>query len=148
MKIQIKKLSENAVIPKYSLKGDVGLDLTATSIEYDQNGNICYGTGIAIKIPDGFFGMIVPRSSNKNKDLLLSNSCGIIDSEYVGEIKFFFKPSLRFDIGHLDGKEEVYSIGDRVGQLIILPYPTIEFEEVDELPITERGDGGFGSTGN
>ena len=139
MKVNIKKLNKNAVIPKYESAGAAGMDLTATSKTYDEHGNVVYGTGLAFEIPEGYVGYIFPRSSNAKKDLLLSNSVGVIDSDYRGEVIFKFKP--------IDTTYERYDIGDRIGQIIIMPYPKIEFVEVDELDKTERGNGGFGSTG-
>lgn len=145
MKIKIKKLHENAVIPKYAKNGDAGLDLTAISKEYDGN-NIVYKTGLAFEIPENFVGLLFPRSSNSKTDLYLTNHVGIIDSSYRGEIMLKFKSVLSSSGQYISGKE--YYIGDRVGQLIILPYPQIEFEEVGELSETERGTGGYGSSGN
>ena len=81
MKVRIKKLNESAVIPKYAMHGDAGLDLTATSMYFDEYGNICYGTGLAFEIPQGYVGLIFPRSSICKKQLLLSNSVGVIDSK-------------------------------------------------------------------
>lgn len=172
MQVKIKKLTENAVIPKYTLEGDAGLDLTATSKKYDEFGNVHYGTGLAFSIPEGFVGLLFPRSSNAKKDLLLSNSVGVVDSNYRGEISLKFKPSVVIFDGDgfaPDGKLgtdndiftdivvptskylldfQEYNIGDRIGQLIILPYPKIEFIETDDLGETNRGDGGYGHTGN
>jgi len=145
MQVKIKRLSENAVIPKYATKGDVGMDINATSKTKDSMGNIVYGTGLAFEIPDEHFMMLVPRSSIAKTDLLLTNSCGIIDSGYRGEVSFKFLAATRINMyqgGHVE-----YEIGDRIGQAIILPYPTIHFVEVDELSDSERGTGGFGSTG-
>ena len=107
-----------------------------------------YGTGLAFEIPLGFVGYIFPRSSNAKKDLILSNSVGVIDSGYRGEVMFKFKPSDYFAINRDNVYEDgpIYSIGDRVGQLIIMPIPKIEFIEVDELSRTDRGIEGFGST--
>lgn len=140
MQIKIKKLHQNAVIPKYSKTGDAGVDLTVTTIN-DEPYQITYGFGIAIEIPHGYVGLIFPRSSVKKTDLVLSNSVGVIDSGYRGEIMAVFKK--------LSGSvSKKYYIGDRAVQLIILPYPKIEFEEVEKLSETERGSGGFGSTGN
>lgn len=165
MKVKIKKLNNESIIPSYAKEGDAGLDLTATSIVYDKNGNVVYGTGIAIEIPKGYVGLIFPRSSNSKQDLLLSNSVGIIDSGYRGEIIIKFKPSTTIcsTISEMETEEKEwndkemeisiadefrhYKVGDRVGQLIILPYPQIELEEVSELSSTERGEGGFGSSG-
>jgi dUTP pyrophosphatase len=150
MKVKIKKLHPDAVLPKYGKPGDAGMDLTAISI---TNGDCYteYGTGLSIKVPEGYVGLIFPRSSISNKLNILSNSVGVIDSGYVGEIKFRFKVdgytlNRALEKGK-DGNEYLYQIGDRVGQIIILPYPQIEFEEVEELEITERGEGSFGSTG-
>lgn len=139
MKVKIKRLHKDAVIPQYSREGDAGLDMTATRMCFDDDGNVCYGTGLAFEIPKGYVGLLFPRSSNAKKDLLLSNSVGVLDSCFRGEVMLKYKTQVQ-------GKN-IYSVGDRIGQIIILPYPTIEFEEVDELSETERGVGGFGSTG-
>lgn len=141
MKVKIKRLSDKAVIPQYAKEGDAGMDLVATSKSYDENGNVVYGTDLAFEIPKGYVGLLFPRSSNAKMDLLLSNSVGVLDSGYRGEVLFKFK-DLHIGLGSF------YSIGDRIGQLIIIPYPTIEFEEVEELSESERGNGGYGSTGN
>lgn len=139
MNVKIKKLHTDAVIPSYAKEGDAGLDLTATSMSCDDYGNICYGTGLAFEIPKGYVGLVFPRSSNAKKDLWLTNSVGVIDSGYRGEVTFKYRP--------VDLEERIYQIGDRVGQLIIMPYPYIEFEEVEELSETERGCSGYGSSG-
>ena len=141
MQVRVKKLHEDAVIPAYGKPGDAGLDLTATSIEKDSYGNVVYGTGLAIEIPEGYVGLIFPRSSNSKTDLYLTNHVGVVDSGYRGEIMFKFRanPSLINAV--------IYQVGDRVGQLIIIPYPQIELTEASELSDSERGDGGFGSTG-
>lgn len=139
MKIKIKKLHENAVIPTYAKHGDAGLDLTATSKSYDENYNVVYGTGLAIEIPEGYVGLVFPRSSICEKDLFLTNSVGVIDSGYRGEIMAKFK--------HSDLLADEYREGERIAQLIILPYPYIEFELADELSKSERGTGGYGSSG-
>lgn len=147
--VKIKKLNKDAVIPSYANATDAGADLTAISKDYDNNGNVVYGTGLAFEIPFGFVGYIFPRSSNSKKDLILSNSVGVIDSGYRGEVMFKFKPSDYFAINRDNVYEDgsIYSIGDRIGQLIIMPIPKIEFIEVDELSQTDRGEGGFGSSG-
>jgi dUTP pyrophosphatase len=139
MNVKIKKLHKKSVVPRYAKEGDAGLDLTATSMSYDDYGNICYGTGLAFEIPKGYVGLVFPRSSNSKKDLWLTNSVGVIDSGYRGEVTFKYR--------QVDLEERIYQIGDRVGQLIIMPYPHIEFEEVEELSETERGCGGYGSSG-
>ena len=136
MQVKIKKLNPNAVIPTYAKQGDAGMDLVATSMKFDGT-QITYGTGLAMEIPKGFVGLIFPRSSIRKTDLILSNSVGVIDSGYRGEIQATFKRSGVY----------AYAVGDRICQIMIIPHPPIEFEEVDELSDTERGDGGFGSTG-
>lgn len=141
MQVKIKKLHVDAVIPAYSKPGDAGMDLTAVSATQDQYGNVVYGTGLAVEIPEGYVGLIFPRSSNSKTDLYLTNHVGVVDSGYRGEIMFKFRPVN----GLLNAK--VFQVGERVGQLIILPYPTIMFEETEELSDSDRGAGGFGSTG-
>ena len=128
----------NPVVPKYTKPGDAGLDLTAISVTtYFEAGDFHeYGTGLAFEIPEGHVGLLYPRSSITNKRMMLKNSVGVIDSGYRGEVK------LRF-IGEQD-----YKVGDRVGQLIIMPYPQIELKEVADLEQSDRGVGGYGSTGN
>ena len=141
MKVKIKKLSTEAVIPTYAKDGDAGMDLVATSIKFDGT-QITYGTGLAIEIPEGFVGLVFPRSSIRKTSLSLSNSVGVIDSGYRGEIQATFnQKSLSKDGGIL------YGVGDRICQLMIIPHPHVDFIEVQELNNTERGEGGFGSTG-
>jgi len=137
VRVKIKKLHNDAVIPKYAKSGDAGLDLTAIDVVADE-GTITYKTGIAVEIPRWHVGYLFPRSSIYKTGQTLTNCVGVVDSGYRGEIMMKFTLSKY-------GKE--YEIGDRVGQLIIMPYPKIEFEEVDELSPTERGKGGYGSTG-
>ena len=141
MIVKIKKLHDNAVIPAYAKPGDAGLDLTATSVVTDEYGNVVYGTGLAIEIPFGYAGLLFPRSSNSKTDLYLTNHVGVVDSGYRGEIMFKYRP--------LDGilNSKIYQVGERVGQIVILPYPAVSFEEVEQLSDTERGEGGYGSTG-
>jgi dUTP pyrophosphatase len=141
MQVKVKKLHPDAVIPRYSKAGDAAMDLTAISVDKDEYGNAVYKTGLAIEIPEGYVGLLFPRSSNSKTDLYLTNHVGVIDSGYRGEIMFKYR-GVR---GLLDAK--IYAKNERVGQLIILPYPQIELIESDTLSETERGDGGFGSTG-
>lgn len=147
MKVKIKKLHPNAIIPVYAKQGDAGLDLTAISEETTDK-YIEYGTGLSIEIPEGYVGYVFPRSSVTKMDLMLKNSVGVIDSGYRGEIKF------RFQITPQGEEEEdgwpfyeSYMIGDRIGQIIIMPYPKIEFVEAEQLEESERGAGGYGSSG-
>ena len=149
MKVSIKKLHEKAVIPAYAKEGDAGLDFTAVEISRDNVGNITYHTGLAVEIPQGYVGLLFPRSSISKKQQFLTNCVGVIDSGYRGEIMAKFKPVMGTYDTILDLLESnEYEIGDRVVQLLIIPYPQIEFEEVEELSETERNTGGYGSTGN
>ncbi len=136
MKIKIKKIHPNAVLPKYAREGDAGMDVIAVS-KTDKSEYMEYGTGLCFEIPEGYVCLIFPRSSISNKKLSLCNSVGVLDSGYRGELKIRFYKHRR----------EEYEIGDRIAQIIILPFPQIEFEEAKELSETARGDGGFGSTG-
>ena len=149
MEVKIKKLHPNAVIPRYAKNSDAGLDLTAISANIEENGFYTeYGTGLSIEIPEGYVGLLYPRSSISNTKMVLSNSVGVIDSGYRGEIKLrFIDTELEYENDQYFGGEHCYEPGDRIGQLIILPYPKIEFIEVDELSETDRGQGGFGSSG-
>ena len=146
LEVKIKKLHKDAVIPKYETVGSVGMDLTATSKKYDEYGNVVFGTGISIQLPDGYYADLRPRSSISKYDLVLANSVGTIDSDYRGELILKFKPSVYFGVNRGDDDGVMYDVGDRIAQLVILPYPKVSFVEVDELSDTERGTGGFGST--
>lgn len=140
MIVRFKRLSEDAVVPTKAHPTDAGFDLTAISVTEDRKRNIVtYGTGIAVEIPEGYVGYIFPRSSVYKHQVSLANCVGVIDSGYRGEIKFMF----RIVQPHISR----YSIGDKIGQIIIRPYPEIQFEEADSLGESDRGEGGFGSTG-
>lgn len=145
MEVKIKKLSPDAIIPSYAKPGDAGMDLTAVSYEYDyEHDNHIYGTGLAIEIPEGYVGLIFPRSSNRKTMSYMTNHVGVIDSGYRGEIFITYK-------NRDDNRQKLntvpYAIGSKVAQLIIVPYPYIELVEAEELTDTERGTGGHGSTG-
>lgn len=159
MQVKFKKLHPDAVIPSYAKEGDAGMDLTAIS-EETTDGLVTYGTGITVEIPEGYVGLIFPRSSVYKTKQTLSNCVGVVDSGYRGEIKFnFYTNTIRASrfIGeeYPDGTWEdgifsnpsSYEIGHRIGQLIIMPYPKIEPIEVDELSDSVRGTDGFGSSG-
>ena len=137
MKVKIQRLRDDAVIPRYAKSGDAGMDLTA--VWKNQTFDIVtYGTGLSIEIPDGYVGLLFPRSSIYKTKMSLTNAVGVIDSGYRGEIMMKFK---------VTDNRIMYQVGDRIGQLVIMPYPEVEFEEVDELSETSRGAGGYGSTG-
>lgn len=145
MKVKIKKLNPDAVIPKYAKPGDAAMDLYAVEIlhQFDSiTGELTktiIDSGLAFEIPEGFVGLVFPRSSVQSTGLRLTNSVGVIDSGYRGSVKAVF------DI--LDNSLMSYEKGDRFAQIMIIPHPYIDFQEVDKLSETERGEGGFGSTG-
>ncbi len=145
MTIKFKRLNEKAVMPVRAHKGDAGFDLTSTSVttEVSECGQLIlvYHTGIAVEIPEGYFGMLVCRSSISKKSMVLTNAVGTIDSNYRGEIMGKFKVTT-------DVIPSLYKENERFAQLLILPVPDVEFEEVEELNETERNEGGFGSTGD
>lgn len=138
--VKVKKLHENAVIPSYSKVGDAGMDLTITREIENTSFSVSYGFGIAMEIPQGYVGLVFPRSSVRNQELILSNCVGVIDSGYRGELQATFKKT--------NGLDSIkYKVGERGAQIIILPYPQVFMTEVPELSNSERGEGGFGSTG-
>jgi dUTP pyrophosphatase len=155
MKVKFKKLSDNAVMPKKAHPTDAGFDLVATSREIDDNGNIVYGTGLAFEIPEGYVGLIYPRSSISKKNIALTNAVGVVDAGYRGEVMAKFKPVPMVGrciegmacVGFGEECIHAYAVGDRIAQLIIMPIPDIEFKEADELTATDRGTGGYGSSG-
>ena len=138
LNVKVKKLHESAVIPSYARLGDAGLDLTSTSLTTTDT-NYVYGTGLAFEIPEGYVGLLFPRSSIYKTDLIMTNSVGVIDSGYRGEVKIIFS--------RLGEQPGVYQIGERIAQLLILPYPAISLVPVGELSKTARGATGFGSSG-
>jgi dUTP pyrophosphatase len=144
MKVNIKKLHPDAVIPTYAKEGDAGMDLVATSVISETHTQITYGLGIALEIPNGFVGLVFPRSSIRKTRLQLSNSVGVIDSGYRGELQATFNKITTT----LENQKNDYKVGDRVAQIMIIPHPSIDFQEVEYLSNTQRGEGGFGSTGN
>jgi dUTP pyrophosphatase len=147
MEIRFKKLNSLAVVPTKAHAGDAGFDLVCTSCSYDEYGNIVYGTGLAIELPENHVGFIFPRSSLSKYDLVQANSVSVIDSGYRGEMFVKFRPNLYFGDGAIESGKRVYEVGERIGQLIIMPYPTILFREVDELSSSDRGTSSFGDSG-
>lgn len=141
MEVKIKKLNANAVVPKYAKDGDACMDLIAVSLHYDDVKGFVYGTGLAMEIPEGYVGHIYPRSSNCKTDAYLTNSVGVVDSGYRGEVMVVFKSRCR------DFNKAPYQIGDRIAQFCIDKVIPIEFSLVNELSDSERGEGGYGSTG-
>jgi dUTP pyrophosphatase len=139
MMIFTKRLIPDAVLPARGSAGAAGYDMTATSHSYDiERGIHTYGTGIAVEIPPGHVGYLFPRSSIYKTGLAMCNAVGVVDSDYRGEVTFKF---YKADIG------SEYRVGERIGQLIIMPIPKVEYVELSELSETARGTGGYGSTG-
>ncbi len=193
LEVKFKKLDERAVIPTYAHDGDVGMDLTAISVEYNSEMDCyIYHTGLAFETDKHYGIFLFPRSSNRKTDAYLCNHVGIADSAiYRGEIMLCFKnrTSLegRANIARnnaffssiinnpfvISSGESViytwkgaaenainayndvycspmsfapYNVGDRIAQMVVLPYPDVKLSIRENLSNTERGDGGFGST--
>lgn len=145
MQIKVKRISENAVLPVKAHSTDAGFDLTCTNIttEVNECGQLIlvYHTGLAVEIPEGYFGALVPRSSIAKKAVMLTNGLGVLDSGFRGEVVAKFRSTT-------DVVPSLYKIGERFAQLLILPCLDVTFEEALELSDSERGEGGFGSTGS
>lgn len=145
MELRYSKLHPDAMLYKKH-ENDAGYDLKATNINVDvAKGIIAYHTGIALEIPDGYVGLLFPRSSISRMQLSLANCVGVIDSTYRGEIIAKMRPTNNIDVNLVR-----YEVGDRVCQLLIVPLAKYNLKEVphNELTKTKRGEGGFGSTGN
>ena len=142
MKIKFKRLKPNAITPKFGREDDAGADLTVVDIERieDDDDSIKYNFGIAVEIPKNHVGLLFARSSIYKKKQILTNSVGVIDHGYIGEISAVMTVGLN--------EYAQYKVGERAVQLIIMPIPSIEFEEVEELSDSERGTQGYGSSGN
>lgn len=138
LKIRFKKLHPAAVMPTRATTGSAGFDLTAVSENW-KDGCVIYDTGIAVEIPAGYVGMVFQRSSVYKTGLSLANSVGIVDADFRGSISFVFR------IGY--GPSQPYKVGERIGQIVFVPIPDVELVEADKLSETERGAGGYGSTG-
>lgn len=143
MVIKFKRLSENAIAPVKAHAADAGFDLTCTRIttEINECGQLVlvYHTDLAMEIPDGYFGALVPRSSIAKKSLMLTNCMGVVDSNYRGEVMAKMRATT-------DVVPAIYKEGERFAQLLILPVPEVQFEESTELSETDRGEEGYGST--
>lgn len=143
MDVKFKKLHDDAKIPSYAHDTDAGLDLTAVSFtqEFDKSNKLVlvYHTGLAVEIPEGYVGLIFMRSSISNKSISLTNAVAVIDSGYRGELLLKYKITT-------DSLPTIYQPGEKIGQLIIIPYPKINPIEAEELDSSDRNEGGFGST--
>ena len=143
MHVKVKKLTEKAKLPKRGSVFSAGFDLYADNnvdITIHPHETRKIGTGLALEIPDGYYGAIFARSGLATKEGLRPANCvGICDSDYRGEYIVAI---------HNDSNEDrIIEPKERIAQLIVMQYPHITFEEVDELSDTSRGEGGFGSTG-
>lgn len=144
MLVNVKKLQPNAIIPKYATRGSACFDLHSVGegvVDDIRHPSWIFPTGLAFEVPEGYVMLVFSRSGHGFKNnVRLSNCVGVIDSDYRGEIKV----SLAADSeGRLDVK-----YGDRIAQAMILPVQQVSFALVDELSDTDRGTGGFGSTGD
>lgn len=144
MKIElaIKRLDPTVVLPQYAYPGDAGLDIRANeTVDIEPLSRALVSTGLAVAIPDGYAGFMQPRSGMALKQgLSIANTPGLIDSKYRGELKVIAV--------NLDTQNTIHiERGERIAQLVIQEVPVVELVEVDELDDTERGCGGFGSSG-
>ena len=140
--LRVRRLDADLPLPAYQNAGDAGLDLySASDVTIAPGERTVIGTGIAVAIPDGYVGLVSPRSGMAVRSgLSMVNTPGIVDSGYRGEVRLI--------LINLDRSEPIeIARGDRVAQLVIVPVATVTLEESDELPSSERGTGGFGSTG-
>ena len=135
------KLTGDAELPKHKKYGDAGMDLRSQqAVDIMPRGTVMVGTGVHVQIPHGYVGLVFPRSGiASNRGINLTNNVGVIDSGYRGEIKLPL-----YNAGY---KPASVTKGERVAQLIIVPFATCQCVEVDELDPSERGESGFGSSG-
>ena len=143
MNIKVKKLKPGATVPTMGSKFAAGADLYSVEgadVVIEPNETKFIGTGLAMEIPEGYVGLVYARSGLACKrGLAPANKVGVVDSDYRGEIKVAL---------HNHGKEaQTVEKGERIAQMVIAPYLSVNYEEADELSETERGEGGFGSTG-
>jgi len=142
VKLKVKKLTPEAKMPVYSKEGDACMDIYATG-KYENEKYVEYNTGLAFEFPKNYAMLIFPRSSITKRDIIMKNSVGVLDSGYRGELKLRFSKQIPKE----KDKADIYEIGERIGQIMIIPLPEVEIEEVEKLSPSLRGGGGFGSTG-
>lgn len=145
MNVNIKLLNDNAIVPRYASTGAACFDIaTDGNVSYDEYGNAICGTGLAFEVPENHVMMVFSRSGHGFKyDISLSNAVGIIDADYRGEVKVKLRADSTAGQEVLDGLKR----GDRVAQAMVLPFTPAYLTVVETLTETERGTGGFGSTG-
>ncbi|HXJ65497.1 MAG TPA: dUTP diphosphatase [Actinomycetota bacterium] len=142
MRLEFRRLADDARLPAYARAGDAGLDLTsAADVTVEPGTRTMVPTGLAVAIPEGHAGLVLPRSGLASRHgLTLANSPGLIDAGYRGEVTCA--------VVNLDPERAVeIRKGDRIAQLVVVEVPSMEPVWVDELPPSERGEGGFGSSG-
>jgi dUTP pyrophosphatase len=145
MKIRLKRLHPNAVIPRYAYPNDACVDLTATT-KLETDDYIEYGFGWAIEVPIGWVGVMRPNSRHSKRDLVFASS-GEVDSGFRGELTLRYKKVKNNSrIPRSDMDWNIYEVGDVVAQLRLTQRPDLEFEEDEELSKSERGTGGYGSS--
>ena len=140
--VRIRRLSDDVVLPSYAHAGDAGMDLRSTeTVTLQPFERRLVATGLAVAIPDGYAGLVLPRSGLAlKKGLTVANTPGLIDAHYRGELKVIAI--------NVDPKNSVtIEAGDRIAQLVIQRVPDVQLIEVAELDDTDRGEGGFGSSG-
>jgi len=140
MDVKFELRHPDAVLPIAANPGDAGLDLVAAEIIKNDDDRRWFDTGVAVEIPEGYVGLVFPRSSISKKEVYLANSVGVIDSGYRGTIQVRFNTVFAND-------SEGYAVGDKVAQIIILPYPHINPVLAETLSDSHRGEQGFGSSG-
>ena len=131
-------MNDTAKMPTKAHKSDAGFDLYVSRTS-EKNGCLVCHSDVAFEIPEGYVGLVFPRSSIANTGLMLTNSVGVIDSCYRGDVMCKFRKTGLY--------AHNYEHGDRFAQIVIMPYPEIEFVEADELSESDRGTGGYGSSG-
>ena len=143
VKIKFKKLHPDATMPTYATNGSIGLDVRSVDCRYDSEIDaFIYHTGLAVELPEGYGLFPIPQSRNRKTECYIPNTPGLVDTDYRGEIQLTYKTRDKFN------RVQPYSVGDKCGQIVILPCPKVEFVEVEELSETDRGVNGHGSTGN
>jgi dUTP pyrophosphatase len=142
MRIAVKRLDPDVPLPRYARPSDAGLDLyAATRVVIEPGARALVGTGLALAIPPGYAGLVLPRSGLALRHgVTVLNAPGLIDAGYRGEVQVLL-------INHDPASPVVLERGERIAQLVIQKVDSVELIEVDELSATERGTGGFGSTG-
>lgn len=139
LKLKVMSVSDN-LVPRHAHPGDAGLDLRAANDGYISVGKSrMVGTGIAVEIPKGYVGLMFPRSGLGSRGITLRNAVGVIDSGYRGEIKM--------PLWNVSDAAFTYKAGDRLAQLVVVPFAACEVMQVESLTDTERGTDGYGSTG-